>query len=350
MAMRCGGAVKAGWWRAGSSAVLLYVAMTGTYAWAQAAAPEAPQAPQAEPATPAAPQPQASAAAPLPPLPAPDPANFTASTPTKETINDFLKQSWGYNANRIWQVQAIQSTQVAGLSRVTVLVEEKGGQQQQPSVLTFLALPDGKHLIANDEVVPFGAHPFEDYRRVLRQDAKGPSRGPANAPLLLTEFADFECPHCKEAQPTVDRLLKDFPEARYIAQPFPLRNVHSEAEKAAEEGVCVAKLAGSEAYFRYSDAVYANQASLTPEGSAQALKAAVTAAGVDQAKAEACMTQPATKEAVDASLKLGQDVGVNATPTLFVNGRALPSFASIPYDTLKEIIRYQLQIDGSAAK
>ena len=67
---------------------------------------------------------------------------------------------------------------------------------------------------------------------MLQQDAKGPSRGPAAAQLLLVEFADFECPHCKEAQPTVDRLLKDFPNARYVAQPFPLRTIHTEAEKA----------------------------------------------------------------------------------------------------------------------
>jgi len=281
-------------------------------------------------------------------MPPPDPANFTAATPTKETINDFLKQSWGYDTNRIWQIQAIQATQVAGLSRVTVLVEEKGGQQAQPSALTFLALPDGKHLIANDEVVAFGSRPFDEYRRMLQQDAKGPSRGPANAPLLLVEFADFQCPHCKEAQPTVERLLKDFPEARYVAQPFPLRNVHSEAEKAAEAGVCVAKVGGNDAYFKFSDAIYTNQASLTPEASGQALLAAVAAAGADAAKVKACLGQPSTKEAVDASLKLGESIGVNATPTLYVNGRALPSFAGVPYDTLKQIIRYQMQIDTAA--
>ncbi len=336
-------------WDRGMGAALLYVTTMTTFAWGQAASPDAPQA-QAPVQTQAQAPAQPGAPAQLPPMPAPDPANFTASTPARETINDFLKQSWGYNANRIWQVQAIQATRVPGLSRVTVLVEEKGGQQQQPSALTFLVLPDGKNLIANDEVMPFGSHPYEEYRQRLRQDAKAPSRGPANAPLLLVEFADFQCPHCKEAQPTVERLLQDFPDAHFIAQPFPLRNVHSEAEKAAEEGVCVANLGGNEAYFKFSDAIYTNQASLTPEGSAQALASAVTAAGVDPAKVKTCLGQPETKAAVDASLKLGESIGVNATPTLHVNGRALPSFPSIPYDTLKQIIRYQMQIDGIAAK
>ena len=298
-------------------------------------------------AAPDAPSPQSAPAKPLPPMPAPDPANFTAATPTKDTVNAFLRESWGYDENRSWQVQAIQTTQVQGLSRVTVLAEEKGAQEQQPSALVFLTLPDGKHLIANDEVLPFGARPFEDYRGILRRNVKGPSQGPATAPLLLVEFADFQCPHCKEAHPTLERLMKDYPRARFVSQPYPLRQIHSEAEKAAEAGVCVAKIGGNDAYFKYADAVYTNQASLTPEGSTQAIQAAVMAAGADQTKVQACMGQPATKAAVDDSIQLGQEVGVNSTPTLFVNGRSLP-FAGIPYETLKQIVEYQMKLDGAA--
>jgi protein-disulfide isomerase len=274
-------------------------------------------------------------------MPPPDPAYFTATTPTKDTVEAFLHASWGYDDNRIFQVQAIQTTAVSGISRVTVLVEEKGTQQTQPSALTFLTLPDGKHLIANDEILPFGAHPFANYRDILEREAKGPSRGPANAPLQLVEFSDYECPHCKDAQPTIERLLKDYPQAHFVSQLFPLRNIHSEAEKAAETGVCVAKIGGNDAFFKYTDAVYTNQAQLTPEGSAGALASAVKTAGVDDAKVKACVAEPSTKAAVDASLQLGQEVGVNSTPSLFVNGRMLP-LAGIPYDQLKKIIDYDL--------
>jgi protein-disulfide isomerase len=208
--------------------------------------------------------------------------------------------------------------------------------------LTFLTLQDGKHLIANDEILPFGAHPFANYRDILKQQAKGPSRGPAGAPLQLVEFSDYQCPHCKEAQPTVERLLKDYPQAHFVSQLFPLRNIHTEAEKAAETGVCVAKIGGDDAFFKFTDAVYANQAQLTPEGSAEALTAAVKTASVDDAKVKACVAEPSTKATVDASLQLGQEVGVNSTPSLFVNGRMLP-FAGIPYDQLKKIIDYDLK-------
>ena len=319
------------------AALFTVTSMVTISAFAQSNPPDAPAAQSGAPAQAAPP----AAPVPLQPMPPTDPANFTAASPTKETVEAFLRASWGYDENRIFQVQAIETTQVQGISRVTVLVEEKGTQQAQPSVLAFLTLPDGKHLVANDEILPFGAHPFENYREILMRDAKGPSRGPANAPLQLVEFSDFQCPHCKEAQPTVERLLKDYPQAHFVSQGFPLRRVHSEAEKAAESGVCVAKLGGNDAFFKYADAVYSDQEKLTPEGSAAALASAVKAAGVDETKVKACVAEPLTKAAVDASLQVGAEVGVNQTPMLSVNGRLLP-LGGFPYDQLKKIIDYDL--------
>ncbi len=311
-------------------------------AHAQSAPATAPDAPAAAPDAPAA---QPGAAAPLPPMPPVDPANFTATSPTKETVDAFFKQSWGYDPNRIWQVQAIQKTQVQGVSRVVVVVEEKGAaQQQQPSSLSFFVLPDGKHLIT-DELLPFGAHPFEDYRHTLQQGANGPSKGASSKDLEFVEFADFQCPHCKDAQPTVERLLSDFPNAHYVYENFPLSQIHPEAMKSSEYSVCVAKLGDNDAFFKFSSALYGNQAGLTPEGSAETLKNAVTAAGQDPAKIAACASTPEARSTVEAQRQLGIDVGVNSTPTIFINGRALP-FAGIPYDTLKQIIRYQAQLDG----
>jgi protein-disulfide isomerase len=324
------------------AALLSVTSMVTIPAVGQANPPDAPEAPAAQTGAPGQPAGQPAAPAPLQPMPPPDPANFTTTTPSKATVEAFLRASWGYDQNRIFQVQAIQKTQVEGISRVIVLVEEKGTQQSQPSELAFLTLPDGKHLIANEEILPFGEHPFENYKNILERDAKGPSRGPASAALQLVEFSDFQCPHCKEAQPTLERLLKDYPQAHFVSQVFPLRNIHSEAEKAAETGVCVAKTGGNDAFFKYTDAVYASQAQLTPDGSAQALASAVKAAGVEDAKVKACVADPSTKAAVDASIQLGNQVGVNQTPLLFVNGRLLP-FAGIPYDQLKLIIDYDLK-------
>ncbi len=310
--------------------------------------PQSQTAPAAAAATPDAPAASAAPKGP-PPFPLVDRANFTATSPTSDTVNAFLKASWGYDANRVWQVQAIQKTTVPGLAKVIVLVEEKGSQQQQPSALSFFVLPDGNHLIASEEVLAFGADPFSDNRKILQARADGPSRGGASKSLLMVEFSDFQCPHCKEAQATITKLLADFPNAHFVYENYPLTAIHTEALKAAEYGVCVAKDGGNDAFFKFADNIFTNQAKLTPEASTDALKDAVTAAGQDPAKVATCAATPATKTSVDASTQLAHDLSVNQTPFLYVNGRGLP-LGGIPYDTLKQIITYQAQMDGASAK
>lgn len=287
--------------------------------------------------------------APASPFPTADPKNFTAASPTKETIDAFLKLSWGYDEDRIWQVQAIQNTPAPGVSKVTVLMAQKSNPQQIAPV-TFLVTPDGKHLISNDlSMLNFGAHPFDEPRRILAERANGPSKGAADKKNEIVEFADFECPHCKAAQPVLERLEQDFPNAHFVFQNFPLVTIHSEAYKAAAYGACVAQQAGNEAFFKFADAVFTNQSNLTPEGSDAALGDAVTAAGLDPAKIGSCTYTAAAKKAVDDSVKLADDLNVNETPTLFVNGRQVPLSAvtsnQMPYDELKKVVEYQLSLN-----
>ena len=283
------------------------------------------------PSTPAAAEPQ---------FPPTDPRNFTAATPTVDTVNAFLKAQWGYDPDRTWQVQAIQKTAAAGISKVTVLAAQKGSSQQTGS-LVFFTTPDGEHLIAND-ILPFGAHPFDAQRKLLQTAAAGPAEGPASKAKLLVEFSDFQCPHCKEAQPTLQKLIGDFPEARFVYENFPLTSIHSEAYKAAAYGVCVQKEKGDLAFFAFADAVFANQAALTPEGSTQALNDAAAKAGAPGAAA--CATSDTAKTAIEASVKLAEDLGVNQTPTLFINGRGVP-VGGLSYEELKKIVAYQFSID-----
>jgi protein-disulfide isomerase len=296
---------------------------------------------------PAAPAQELSAPAPAaaPVFPKPDPANFTAATPTKEVINAFLQNSWGYDDSRIWQVQAILKTPVEGISKVVVFVGDKTGKQK-PAALQFFSLPDGKHIIAGEDVIPFGEHPYAEYRAELQQRADGPYRGSASKELELVEFADFQCPHCKEAQANMEKLAVDFPKARIVFENYPLPQ-HPAAAGAAAYGVCVTKQGGSDAFFTFASAVFEGQDGLaTTDGATLTLNSAVTKAGLDPAKIAACASTPAAIAAVDASVKLAKDVNINQTPTLVVNGRQIP--ANGAYDTIKQIILYQAKLDGIA--
>lgn len=270
-------------------------------------------------------------------FPPKNPKNFTAQSPTVQQVNSFLKELWGYDPNRVWDVYAIQSTEAPAVSRVVVLVGEQG-ISRQPATTVFFVTPDGHHAIAGTNVVLFGAHPFASAREKLEQRANGPYRGSSSKTLMLVEFADLQCPHCKEAAPTMDKLAKDYPNARIVFQNFPLTHVHPAAEQAAEYGVCIAKQKGNAAFFEYAQAVFDAQSSLTTNAT-ETLNNAATKAGADPASVSACASTPATKVVVDASVTLGKDVGVNETPLLFVNGRPIP-VAGVPYATLKQIVNY----------
>ena len=309
--------------------------------FAQTEIPSAPVAASQQSADVAAPTP---AAAPV--FPKPDPANFTASVPTKETVNAFLHANWGYEPDRIWQVQAILKTQVEGIAKVIVYVGDRSGKQQ-PSVLQFFALADGKHVISGDAILPFGEKPFADLRALMQQKADGPYRGSASKDLELVEFADLQCPHCKEAQANMDKLLVDFPKARIILQLDPLQQIHPEAERATQFAVCVNKLGGSTAFFQFVSAVFDGQDGLaTADGAVLTLNSAVTKAGLDPAKVAACSADKAVADQVKAGEKLADDIDIYEVPTLVINGRVIP--ANIPYDTLKKIIQFQAQLDGVA--
>jgi protein-disulfide isomerase len=311
----------------------------------QAAAQQQVPAAPAQDSSVAAPSEPTPAAAPV--FPKPDPANFTAATPTKETVNAFLQTLWGYDDSRIWQVQAILKTPVEGLSKVVVFVGDKSGKQK-PTATQFFALPDGKHIIAADEVLPFGDHLYADSRMQLQQRADGPYRGAASKDLELVEFADFQCPHCKEAQANIDKLVVDFPKARIVFQVYPLEKIHPAAKTAAEYGVCVTKVGGSNAFFTFATTVFDGQDGLaTADGATLTLNSAVVKAGLDPAKIAACAATPAVDAQVEASVKLAQDLGINQVPTLMINGRQVP-IGGASYDVIKQIIQFQEKLDGIA--
>ncbi|HVG27440.1 MAG TPA: thioredoxin domain-containing protein [Acidobacteriaceae bacterium] len=272
-----------------------------------------------------------------------NPKNFTASSPTTDEVNSFLKVLWGYDENRVWQVAGILKTPAPGVAKIVVLVADKR-QAGKAMQTVFYTTPDGKHAIA-DNVIDFGATPFAETRKTLQERANGPARGAKGNELLLVEFADLQCPQCSESQDKMDKLVQDFPEARVVYESYPIGTGRPFDMRAALDGVCVRKSKGDAAFFTYAQAVYGKQAGLTEQSAEEVLKGAIVAAGADSAAVSTCAESPEAKAEVDASLKLGEDVGVGITPALSVNGRMLP-IAQIPYETLKQMVAFQAGLDG----
>jgi protein-disulfide isomerase len=326
-------------------ALILSFSLGTAVAFAQApgAVPPAPapQTPSVSPNLNAAP---AVAAPPADPLPRANPRSFTAASPTVETVNSFLHQIWGFDTTRVWRVMAIQPTPAPDVTRVIVFLTQKGSNAKVQG-LTFFVTPDGKHAIGDGAmIVPFGATPFAAVRDLLKSRADGPSRGAASTDFEIVEFADLQCPRCKEAQATMDQIVKDFPKAHVVFQLFPLVDSHPSAFKAATYGVC-AQQHSNDAFFKYADGVFDAQSGLTPATEDTVLKAAATGAGLDAGAIATCANAPATKDVVNADIQLAKDAGVDVTPSIAINGRMLP-LNDIPYEQLKRIIQYQATLDG----
>lgn len=321
----------------------LFGTVTGIAVTGSAVAQGTPAGPTAATTpAPAASKP-ASAADLFPPA---DPKFFDAPSPTAAEVNAFLNVIWGYDSNRSWRVEAIQKTAAPNVAKVTVFVADKS-QGNKVESLRFFTTPDGKHAIA-DTVFSFGAHPYDALRATLHEKANGPSRGAANKTLEMVEFADLQCPHCKEAAPIIQDLMRDFPGAHFVFQNFPLVQIHPFAGEGAAYGNCVARAKGDAAFYTYIDHVFAHQESLTPELGQQTLDNAVTAAGADPAAIKACAATPAAKAEVAAQIKLAEDADIEQTPTLVINGHPL-AFGGIPYEQLKQIVAWDAKQTGASA-
>jgi protein-disulfide isomerase len=262
--------------------------------------------------------------------------------PTEDTVNSFLFQMFGYDTAISWKVGDIRPSEVEGLAEVNVVLTNPQGSNPN----RLLVSADGKHAISG-EVLPFGAKPFEDARMKLEKGANGTAEGPEKAAVMIVEFSDMQCPHCAKAAPTIEQLLAQEPEARFVFQNFPLP-AHNWAEKAANYVDCVGR-ASKDGVWKFIEKTFADQANITESNADEKLKGIATASGVNADEIAACAAKPDTKARIEASVALGKAVGVNGTPMLFINGRMISGGA--PVEVLKKIVDFETsQEKGGAEK
>lgn len=138
--------------------------------------------------------------------------------------------------------------------------------------------------------------------------------GAAAAPVTIVEFSDFQCPYCAESQELVERIEKEYGErVRFVFKQLPL-DIHPQARLAAEASLC-ARDQGK--FGPLHDWLFANPRTITVE----AMTAAAPALGLDPAALASCLSAKRNTAAVEEQLASARALGVNSTPTFFVNGR-----------------------------
>jgi protein-disulfide isomerase len=257
----------------------------------------------------------------------------TVNLPSEATVDSFMQQTFGYDAKVSWKIASIKPAPVAGLAQVDVVLASSQGQQ----LSRFYVTADGEHAVVG-EIIPFGAMPFAPMKKILDKGVNGPARGPKDAPVMIVEFGDLQCPACKAAQPAIEALVASEPNARFVFQNFPLE-MHNWAEKGAEYADCVAQ-ASNEAFWKFISKTYETQSDITAANADEKLTALADAAGVKGADIAGCATTPVTKAHIDASVALGKEVNVTGTPTLFINGRVIGNVSGVPAESLKALVDF----------
>jgi len=160
-----------------------------------------------------------------------------------------------------------------------------------------------------------------------------PRRGPQDAPVLIIEFADYECPYCQRIDPELKKLQEEFAGKVAVAfKDFPLP-MHPHAEKAAEAARC-AQEQGQ--FWNFHDMLFENHQKLE----LAQLKEYASALKLDAARFDQCLDAGEQAAAVRKDFAQGQRLGLTGTPSFFINGHFLSG--AVKYSTLREIVEQQL--------
>jgi protein-disulfide isomerase len=278
-----------------------------------------------------------SAASPKPPAAKPAvEAKPQKSALDKATLEAFLRHTFMLPDNLKVSISDPKPSEVPGLKLVAVTVISGENQKQN---VEFFVSDDGTKIMQG-KVFDVRESPFAADLKLLRTEG-APSTGPADAPVTMVVFSDFQCQFCREEAKTLrQNLAKDYPtQARLVFKDFPLEQIHPWAKTAAIAGRCVAK-ANAPVFWEYHDWIFEQQPQITLENvKAKILEFAGTK-GLDTLQLTQCIDGKLTEGEVMFSSEEAKALQVSSTPTLFINGRRF--VGNTPWPQVKQVIEYEL--------
>jgi len=251
----------------------------------------------------------------------------------QKTVEAYLRNLYALGADTEVKIGAPKDIGVEGLQEVDI--EVKVGENQQTGKVYVTR--DGKYMFRG-ELSELSKDPLAENRAQL-QTKDSPSLGPANAPVTLVEFSDFECPVCRSLHDALRGLLPNYPQVRVIFKDFPLEQIHPWARTAALAGRCAYQQTPA-AFWKMYDLIYDSQDVISAENAWAKMTDFAGQAGLNPDAFKACVASPEAGAAVDASRANGIQLEVGSTPTIFVNGRRV--VGADPH-TLEQYIKFELE-------
>lgn len=238
---------------------------------------------------------------------------------SEERVKSFIKEN---------NLEKGYKDPVTGKSRKITPEEIKaylGEQEKQNARENFL-----QGLLAKADVKML----IEEARLEIKIPSEAPVLGSAKAKVIVHEFSDFQCPYCSKAHATVKQLSQHYGDKIGIVyHHLPLPS-HPEARPAALAAVCAQK---QEKFWPFHDKLFENQRSLSSENY---LKWAAEV-GLNMDTFKTCLADPSTGKTVEDSSKNSESLGINSTPTFYINGKKLAG--AQPFEQFQRIIDQELK-------
>lgn len=232
-----------------------------------------------------------------------------------------------------------------------------------PSIATPIAIVIGFALIA-------GAIFFSDFGRTPNTASAPPPdtpsvtgtikpidstdfiRGNPNAPIMIVEYSDYDCPFCKVFHETMSQIMTEYAltgKVAWVYRQMPIVQLHPNAQKISEAALCVGEIAGNDAFWKFSDEVFNSRQQDEPTN-ISLLPEFASRAGVSADKFNDCYQSGKKKAVVDAAVKDGFASGVTGTPhsVIIVGDQQAVIEGAQPYTAVKQIIESLIgQLEGA---
>jgi protein-disulfide isomerase len=268
------------------------------------------------------------------------PPTTGTSAAFQKSIESFLRNYYALGSEVSITVGTPKEIGNSGLSEVPIEVKTPEGSDSVKMYIT----KDGRYLVRG-EINDLNIDPNAENRAKLKLDGS-PVLGDAKAPITIVEFADFECPVCRNLHDALRGLLPGYPQVKLVFKDFPIDQLHPWARTAALAGRC-AYMQDPKAFWKMYDMIYDNQEVISASDAYQKMLDFAGRTGLNVDNFRSCLASPEAAAAVDANQANGKAVDVRSTPTLFINGRRL--VGADPHG-VQQYIDYELAQLKSAKK
>jgi len=260
-------------------------------------------------------------------------AQVPAQAELKHKVDSYLRNIFAFGPDVKLVVGDFKETGIPGLLETNINLTI--GENKEDA--RMWVSKDGKFLMRG-ELNDMTKDLLAENRAKLDLNA-APTTGNPNATITIVEFADFECPVCRNLHEALRGLLPNYPQVRMVFKDFPLEQIHPWARTGALAGRCAFEQE-PKAFWKMYDLLYDNQDLISAANAWDKMVDYAGQAGLKADVFKACMTGPGAVAAVNASIANGKLLDVGSTPTLFVNGRRI--VGADPHQ-LEQFLQYEIK-------